>query len=365
MGRISKQKQRLRAIARLRFEAPIDPCHDLESSFTVATENPIGTEGEVAYTLESGSERKTSGESKRKLDTVEHTNPPSPKRQALPQEPSLPQIRPPPKQFDDSDLSDNYFSDLDESYESDVSTDPETSDDDDAGDNRHQSKVVLEWHPDAGKSLRQRYGSGSRTTSYRQKKRQASLQREASQHYSIKELFKRQEAISREHDASKVVPLSDIAHGRSTEPSLERSMAENARLAASEDLKRLLQLPTLQKKKYGYIMSGRSDFLKRHEMLLSYFWIQQERERFPGVKLKELAQMVAKSYNKGSGYARHLPQWEKSWIENRFIPERKSCGNCGNVSWMNEEDVACATRDFAKSQGESKMYSLNCEMEKN
>jgi hypothetical protein len=53
---------------------------------------------------------------------------------------------------------------------------------------------------------------------------QASLQREAS---SIKELFKRQEAINinrRKHnDASKVVPLSEIAHGRSTELSLERS----------------------------------------------------------------------------------------------------------------------------------------------
>ena len=134
---------------------------------------------------------------------------------------------------------------MDESCESDVT---ETGNDDNIGAN---CKVVLEWHPDAEKSLRQRYGSGSRAF-YRQKNRQASLQREAAQHYSIKELFKRQETIGREHDeASKVVPLSEIAHGRSTELSLERSMAENARLAASEDLKRLLQLPTVQKKKYG------------------------------------------------------------------------------------------------------------------
>ena len=52
-------------------------------------------------------------------------NPSSPRRQALPQEPSMPQIRP-PKQFDYSDISDIYFSDSDESYESDVSADPET-----------------------------------------------------------------------------------------------------------------------------------------------------------------------------------------------------------------------------------------------
>ena len=88
----------------------------------------------------------------------------------------MPHIRP-PKQFDDSDIPDMYSSDSDEPYESDVSADLETDsgDDDrawfntrnDVGDNCHQSKVVLDWHPDAKKSLRQTYGSRSRATSYR------------------------------------------------------------------------------------------------------------------------------------------------------------------------------------------------------
>jgi hypothetical protein len=106
----------------------------------------------------------------------------------------MPQIR--PRQLDDSDIPDIYSSDSDESYESDVSADLETDsgDDDrawfntrnDVGDNCHQSKVlVLDWHPDAEKSLRQTYGSRSRATSYRQKKRQVSLQREESQHCLI------------------------------------------------------------------------------------------------------------------------------------------------------------------------------------
>src|SRR6266850_1386755 len=122
----------------------------------------------------------------------------------------------------------------------------------DAGD---QSIVELKWHPDGGKSLRQRYGSGSRATEYRQKKRRAGLQREASEHYSIKELFKRQEVVNLNrgecNDAPEVVPLSMIAHGRSAEP----SVAENTRLVASDDLKRLVELPTEQRKKYGYTIS--------------------------------------------------------------------------------------------------------------
>lgn len=230
MARISKQKQRLRSIANSRFnnlKAPTDPGHS--SSLTI--ESPIGTEGQVTYTLESGSEG-TAGHdrdgNKRKLDIMEY-NHSSPKRQALQlsQEPLMPQIRPPPKvanQFNDSDVLDLYSSDSDESYESDVSSNSEIDTDDEAlfntrNDAGDQSIVELKWHPDGGKSLRQRYGSGSRATEYRQKKRRAGLQREASEHYSIKELFKRQEVVNLNrgkcNDAPEVVPLSMIAHGRS------------------------------------------------------------------------------------------------------------------------------------------------------
>jgi hypothetical protein len=75
--------------------------------------------------------------------------------------------------------------------------------------------------------------------------------------------------------------------------------------------------------------------------------------------------MIATRYNRGSGYAHRLPQWERSWIETRFIPERKSCGNCSRVSWINEEDIVCAARDLAKSQGDGKMSSLKFEREYN
>lgn len=52
-------------------------------------------------------------------------------------------------------------------------------------------------------------------------------------------------------------------------------------------------------------MSGRSDFPKRHEMLLDK--IRKGEVSWSQVKLlKGLAQMVSMSYNRGSGYALNM-----------------------------------------------------------
>ena len=170
---------------------------------------------------------------------------------------------------DDSDGSGEFGNFLDDSDEVDTNPDNEAS-----FNNKVDAKTaVLEWHPSAGKSLRGSYGSGSRATVYREKQRQDNLQREASKSYSIKDLFKRQEARNLAHE---VVRLSEIGRGKSK---------DDARSKASSDLKRLMELPTEQSKKYGYVLSKNSDFFKRHIMLLSFLWIQQKREDFPGLKL--------------------------------------------------------------------------------
>lgn len=121
--------------------------------------------------------------------------------------------------------------------------------------------AVLEWRPSAGGL----YGSGSRATEYREKQRQDSLQREASKSYSLKDLFKRQEArnIQKMDEAHKVVPLSKIGRGKSTGPTAE----DDARSKAS-DLKRLLELPTEQNKKYGYVLSKTSETYNASSLLV-------------------------------------------------------------------------------------------------
>jgi hypothetical protein len=337
-------------------------------------EDPAATHDEnpARSVPESGSEAVTSRKEKRKLDTTEYNDPIdlSAKHQVVSQYPSasmsqilhtLPRL---PTNFDDGDVDSEASDDSDDSDgsddfgefldDSDVGDEAETSPDNAGG----VKTAILEWHPSAGKSLRGSYGSGSRATIYREKQRQDSLQREASKSYSIVGLFERQAARNRQTmDEAHNVALSEIGHGKSTGPT-----AEEARSKASSDLKRLVELPTEQSKKYGYVLSKNSDFFKRHIMLLSFLWIRQKRENFPGVKLRELARMVATNHNKGTGYARNLVVWERSWTENRIIPQRQSRKSPASVSWMNEEDIACAARDFVKTQGDGKLpFSSSCE----
>jgi hypothetical protein len=133
-----------------------------------------------------------------------------------------------------------------------------------------------------------------------------------------------------------------------------QSRKETARLEALEDLKRLVELPTEQKRKYGHVLPKTGNFYRRHLLVLNFLWIQQRRKDFPGLTRRLLAQTVAVSNNRGTTTARMIVKWERSWVQQRTIPERKSRDIKYNVSWMNEEDIACAARDFARSQGEGK-----------
>lgn len=379
---LSKRQKHLNKLIQSKRNARLSMQASLPAAATSNQENPAAEDPMRSVPdldLESGSKATTE---KRKLDTTEDNDfiDLSVKRQAMSQLDhsmseilhTLPRL---PAHFDDSDVSSTLDSDASDDWDdlddldrfmngSDVSDEAEINPDDEtsfkANNNAEDVKTaVLEWHPGAGKFLRESYGSGSRATLYRQKQRQDSLQREASKCYSIKELFKRQEdrnvARQTTDEAHEVTPLSRVGLGKSVEATVE-----DARSKASMDLKRLVELSTEQTKKYGYILSKNSDFFKRHTMLLSFLWVRQKRENFPGVKLGDLARMVATNYNKGTGYARNLIIWERSWTENRSIPQRKSRKSSANVSWMNEEDISCAARDFVKTQGEGKflLFSL-------
>ena len=356
---LSKRQKNLNRLSQARRNAR----SSMQTSLSAAPSNQENAAHSEDPVPESATTPRLTKE-KRRLDITEHNDPIdlSAKRQVVSQDHSMPQIvHTLPSlaaYFDDSDVPctldsddsddsicpddfDNFFDDI-----SDASDEgPDNGDNNEVG----VKTTALEWCPNAEESLRGPYGSGSRATLYRQRQRQDSLQREASKSYSIMELFKRQ-AAQKTDEAGKVVPLSKIGRGKPG-PTAE----EDARSKASSDLKRLVEHSTEQTKKYGHELSKDSDFFKRHIMLLSFLWIRQKRENFPGVNLRDLARMVATNHNKGTGYARHLVIWEKSWTAHRVIPQRKSRKSSADVSWMNEEDIACATRDFVKTQGDSKL----------
>lgn len=63
---------------------------------------------------------------------------------------------------------------------------------------------------------------------------------------------------------------------------------------------------------------------------------------------------VAQAFGRGQPTARNIATWEKSWVENREIPERKMRDD--GDSWMYDEDVNNSIRNFARIQGDSKYY---------
>ena len=56
-------------------------------------------------------------------------------------------------------------------------------------------------------------------------------------------------------------------------------------------------------------------------------------------------------FKEGHGTARKIKQWEKSWVDNRTIPEKKTCNNY--KSWMDDEDLKESIQDFARKQSDS------------
>lgn len=302
---------------------------------------------------------------KRQLDTEHHYVTRRQKRHSASQNPVIEQ----PKQksflssckyFEDSDLSEADSSDSGDSDESNDDSDYGSDDEPDstsgtdyatANDSHEPSHISkLKWRSGAGKYLRGAYGNGSRTTAFRQRQNQAMLHQEASKHYSIKAMFERQTALSLlgANQASDVIPLNNVDRRQPAGPADKRA----ARLEASRELKRLVDFPTEQRKKYGYILFHKGNFYRRHQMVLSFLWAQEHRNDFPELTRRGLAKMIAAGYNKGSVIARRIVQWEKSWIKCRTIPEKKTSNKDYNTIWMNEEDITCAVREFARSQGE-------------
>ena len=122
------------------------------------------------------------------------------------------------------------------------------------------------------------------------------------------------------------------------------------RMRALKNLERLLDLVTEQEKKYGHRLSPQSNFYQRHLMVKHF--CQAKKKKLLGQTRRDLAILVASTFNKGQTTARNIVRWQKSWVDDNEIPRRKEAKNYD--SWMSDEDVTMAVRDFARKQGDSK-----------
>jgi hypothetical protein len=257
---------------------------------------------------------------------------------------------------------------LDDSSFSDSDTDTDTVDegneanitdiDDDMpadAANKSAPTPELRWNDEAGKDIPGIRGAGSYRTWKRGRQRQRELAKAASQSFSIVGLFERQRSLQLSmpaQDGTCATPLNDIEHGIPEVPVINFQSKENARDEALEDLKQLLRLKREQMKKYGKLLTPRTDFHRRHLMVESFLMLQQQKHESEDCGRKELSVMIANAYGRGAHSGGKIVQWERSWMEHRTIPESKAGRHRQEISWMNDEEVLLAVQQFVRNQGE-------------
>lgn len=252
----------------------------------------------------------------------------------------------------------------DESSSDESSSDELSSEESGAGEDEDTDKTdsncpqsEIKWSDGAGKNLRSSYGTGSRATRTRERKRQRELDQAASKSLSIVSIFKRQRDLGismKNNEPSPITtPLSAVGRGE--------ARGKMARRLALEDLERLLKLKTEQVKKYGHVLSPQGDFYRRHLMVRSFLWMQEQKDKLPKKDRRGIAGMVAASFNRRSWTGRKIVRWERHWMTNRTIPESKAGKHRACLSWLEDEGVLCAVRDFAKTQGEGQYHEPFCQ----
>jgi hypothetical protein len=209
----------------------------------------------------------------------------------------------------------------------------------------------LKWNLTGEARLRGIRGNGSLSTQERRRRDARELQRQASQSQNIVSMFTKMQEIS----GSKTLDSSQKEPRQLAAPVPLQTVQEQIalkRLEALRDLERLLDLVTEQEKKYGYKLTSRKGFLQRHLMVKHFLALQTRNHS--GKTRKELSATVAASFNRGLTVARSIIQREKSWVNLRQIPSRKTPDTY--ASWLNDENVVMAIRNFARKQKDSKYF---------
>ena len=217
------------------------------------------------------------------------------------------------------------------------------------------SVSMLRWIDEAekAKTSKRPYGSGSRATEKRRRRHQRELGEAVENTLNIADLFKRQQELGVSTSSRPDPPFASVVTPlRVVSPS---ALANQTKASALKDLEKLLRLKTEQIRKYGRVLPPGSDYFRRHYLVKSFLYVQQQTT---GKTRREMANIVATTANKGGHTGKMIVKWERQWIKDRTIPESRAGKHNACLSLLDDEGILCAVRDFAKTQGEGKSSSL-------
>jgi len=209
----------------------------------------------------------------------------------------------------------------------------------------------LKWHAGAekGSGLRNSYSGSSKSTIKRRRRDQRELERASANTHNILSLFKKQQ--KKNDEEQNITPTSLAVEQESPSDS-----EESKRQLAVEELEKLLKSTREQAKKYGRMLPATSDFYRRHLMVRSFLYLQQQKDKLQLSRRRDIAAIVAANFKRGINTGRKIIQWEREWMRHRRIPESRAGKHSACLSWLADEGVLCAVREFAVSQGEGKCW---------
>jgi len=93
--------------------------------------------------------------------------------------------------------------------------------------------------------------------------------------------------------------------------------------------------------------------LARHQAVLGFLKMQLSRQ--DGETREQMALSVARSHGRGLYFARKIVAWERTWLQSRMIEEgRKGCYTKSR-SWLNDEGVQLAVREWLSGAKEAEL----------
>ena len=98
-------------------------------------------------------------------------------------------------------------------------------------------------------------------------------------------------------------------------------------------------------------MPPHSNFYRRHVMVQQFLQIQLK-SRLSSTR-RSLSLIVAQYFGQRYNTARNIVRWERLWVDEREIPERKSREDY--FLWMDNKELKESLRDFARIK-ENSMY---------
>ncbi|KAF8471749.1 hypothetical protein BDZ91DRAFT_473229 [Kalaharituber pfeilii] len=180
----------------------------------------------------------------------------------------------------------------------------------------------------------QRGAQVSRQTLWRHKKAQQNLQHSATGCRQLTAYFTTptNKAVEATSSSSTDIIL---------EPKSEVEMRKEILLAGVRELRKKLKCKKEAPVGQNY---------QRHLAVLHFLQLQLHR---PLETRTSLSLMTANSFDRGTKMARHLRQWERSWLISRSIPQGFQGLRNSRFTWLDDEGVQLAVREYIANVGEA------------